>query len=359
GVNAPEETKDAMRGEVLGIRAYSYYYLINLFQQTYKGNESNKGVPLYTAPATEAVGRGTVQQVYDQIVADLTEAETLLDGAPRVSKDHIDVSTVRGFRARVALLMEDWATAAAKANEARQGYTLMSSLIYPLRGTFSSLSNPEAMWGAIIPAGEATILASFWSHMDVGTGGYARLGPQQKKITKELYDQIPDADVRKTLFQAPGTGVAPFVDYTQKKLQVLDPSSWEGDYIYMRAAEMYLIEAEGLAKSGNEAGARSVLEELVVTRNPGFSAASLSGQALLDEIYLQRRIELWGEGFSLIDIKRLNQGLNRPTGPGNHGAPNYDPGVFTTGPADPRFIMQIPLREMDNNPNLTAADQNP
>jgi hypothetical protein len=60
-----------------------------------------------------------------------------------------------------------------------------------------------------------------------------------------------------------------------------------------------------------------------------------------------------------MDIKRLNQGLNRPTGPGNHGAPNYDPGVYTTGPADPRFLMRIPQREIDYNSAMTANDQNP
>jgi hypothetical protein len=80
---------------------------------------------------------------------------------------------------------------------------------------------------------------------------------------------------------------------------------------------------------------------------------------LINEILLQRRIELWGEGFALLDIKRLNQGLNRPTGPGNHGGLNYNPGVFTTSAGDPRFLMRIPQRELDNNINMTPADQNP
>ncbi len=360
GLIASQSVKDAIEGEVKGIRAYCYYYLINLFQQTYKGHENSPGVPLYTEPATEGKPRGTVQQVYDQILSDLTDAESLLEGKPRVSKANIDVSTVRAFRARVALIMEDWATAATKANAARQGYGLMTPVEYATRGSFATLSNTEAIWGATIPSAEATILASFWSHMDVGVGGYARLGPQQKKITKELYDMIPAGDVRKTVFIAPGTGVAPFVDYTQNKLTVPNTASWEGDYIYVRSAEMYLIEAEALARQGGQdAAARSVLEQLVQTRYPAYSAGSLTGGALISEILLQRRIELWGEGFSLIDIKRLNQGLNRPTGPGNHGSPNFEAGVYTTGPADPRFLMRIPLRELDNNPTLTAADQNP
>jgi hypothetical protein len=59
-----------------------------------------------------------------------------------------------------------------------------------------------------------------------------------------------------------------------------------------------------------------------------------------------------------MDIKRNNQGLNRPTGAGNHGLPSFNPAVYTTSAADPRFLMRIPQRELDNNANMTPADQN-
>lgn len=350
---------DNIKGQMLGMRGISYYYLVNLFQQTYKGHETSPGVPIPITYNTPDEGRNTVQDVYDRITSDLDQAEVLLDGKPRVNKAAVDVSTVRGFRARVALIMEDWATAATKANQARQGYGLMSAAQYPQRGTFASVNNPEAIWGAIITEAEATVYASFFSHLDVSSEGYAFFG-QQKLITKDLYDRIPQGDVRKTVFIAPGTGSAPYVDYNQMKLTLANsPDSWEGDYIYMRSAEMYLIEAEALARQGQESSAKSVLEQMVTTRFPGYSAAGFSGTALVDEILLQRRIELWGEGFALWDIKRLNQGLNRPTGPGNHGTPYYEPNVYTTQPADRRFIMQLPNREMDVNPMLTPLDQNP
>src|SRR5690606_8693057 len=95
--------KANIKGQALAIRANSYYYLVNFFQQTYKGNENKPGVPLYTEPTSEGKGRGTVQEVYNQIIADLTEAETLLEGAPRLHKSHINQKTVQGIRARVAL----------------------------------------------------------------------------------------------------------------------------------------------------------------------------------------------------------------------------------------------------------------
>ena len=356
--DASEEQKDNIKGQAYGIRAYAYYYLVNYYQQTYKGNESKPGVPIYIQDTLVGKARGTVQQDYDLIVADLTQAETLLTGKTRAAKENVDISVVQGLRARVALVMEDWATAATYANKARQSYTLMDSTAYVAKTAFSSVDGSEVMWGSIIPEDQATIYASFFSHMDIRTGGYAALGGQ-KKITKELYDQIPEGDVRKTVFRTPGTGTTSNPDYNQLKFQVPVAGKWAADYIYMRASEMYLIEAEALARQGKDDDARTVLEELVKARYPDYSAADLSGSDLLDEILLQRRIELWGEGFSLLDIKRLDQGLNRPKGPGNHGAPSFDPGVYTTGPADARFLMRIPKRELDNNVNMTPADQNP
>ncbi|MGV3530681.1 MAG: RagB/SusD family nutrient uptake outer membrane protein [Flavisolibacter sp.] len=357
--DASPEQKESIKGQAYGIRAYAYFYLINYYQQSYKGNESKPGVPIYTQDTTGGKPRGTVQDVYNQIISDLTKAETLLTGKTRASKNDIDVSVVQGFRARTALMMEDWATAATYANKARQGYPLLTGAAYTARTAFSSISTPEWMWGSRIPASEATIYASFFSHMDISTGGYAALG-SQKKITKALYDQIPATDVRKQIFKTPGTGTTSDPDYNQHKFQVPDVTNrWDADYVYMRAAEMYLIEAEALARQGQTGPAITVLESLVKTRNPNYSAAGLSGNDLINEILLQRRIELWGEGWALLDIKRLDQGLNRPSGPGNHGAPNFDPGVYTTQPEDPRFLMRIPQRELDNNSSMTPADQNP
>ncbi|MEO6228865.1 MAG: RagB/SusD family nutrient uptake outer membrane protein [Ferruginibacter sp.] len=357
--DASDSQKDLIRGQCIALRAYGYFYLANYFQQTYKGNEDKPGVPVHTDIPLESGGRGKLQDVYTQIIADLTQAETLLTGKQRSSKSVIDVSVVRGFRARVALLMEDWPTAATYAKKAYTGYTLMIGSQYSSTAAFSSINNAEWMWGSQIPADQATIYASFFSHMDIRTGGYAALGGE-KKITKALYDQIDPADVRKTIWKTPGTGSSSDPDYNQKKFQVPDPNNkWAADYLYMRAAEFYLIEAEALARQSQDGPARTALETLIKTRFPAYSAASFSGAALIAEILLQRRIELWGEGMSLMDIKRLNQGLNRPTGAGNHGAPSYEPGVYTTSPADPRFLMRIPRRELDNNTKMTPADQNP
>ena len=346
--------KESIKGQALALRAYSYFYLINWFQQTYKGNETKPGVPLYTEPTSEGKARGTVQEVYTQIVSDLKEAEGLLAGKTRAHKSHINQQVTQGILARVALQMEDYATAKEYAVKARGTIAPMTAAQF--NGGFSTLSTPEWIWGLEVNVEQATIYASYFSHMDNTAGGYAGLG-SYKKITKALYDQIPATDIRKAAYKAPGlTGAMP--DYTILKFRKPGASSWNGDYLLLRAGEMFLIEAEASARTGDEGNALTALTNLVKARNPSYAFAG-SGSALLNEILLQRRIELQGEGFQLFDIKRLKTGLNRPSGAGNHGTPNFDPVVMTLPAESSKFLMRIPQSELNTNKAFTAADQNP
>ncbi|MNE72305.1 SusD family protein [compost metagenome] len=120
----------------------------------------------------------------------------------------------------------------------------------------------------------------------------------------------------------------------------------------MRASEMILIEAEAKAHLGM-ADAGDVLFALQSNRDPNAVKSGNTGQDLINEIALERRKELYGEiGINYLDIKRLQLPLTRS---GNH-----DPGVMYDIPAnDPAFILKIPQRELDANPNINDADQNP
>lgn len=358
--------KDNIKGQALAIRAYSYFNLINFFQHTYKGNEGKPGVPLYTEPTTEGKPRGTVQEVYTQIVADLEEAKTLLTGKTRQHISHLDLRTARAMRALVALQMEDYATAKTEAAAAKQGVALATASQYSGGTVFNTAGGPEYIWGVTIVTDQSTIYASFYSHLDISSGGYASLGTQ-KKITKALYDKIPATDVRKSVFTAPAQGTAANPALNQTKLRLKAAGNWAADYVFFRISEQYLIEAEASARTGDEANAIAVLEALGKARDAEYSATGLSGQALIDEILLQRRIELWGEGRSLLDIKRLKKGLNRPTGDGNHngsdlrGGVNFNvpPAALTKADQDPTFLFRIPLAELNTNNALTDADKNP
>ncbi len=297
-----------------------------------------------------------MQEVYTQITGDLDQAIKLLpDGGLRSDKSQLDGSVAKGVYARVALVMNDWAKAAAMAKEARTGYSLMTAAQY---GAGFKLTNDEWMWNSNISEEQCNGMSiiSFFSHMDVTAQGYAYIGAY-RSITKALYDKIPDDDVRKSVFADSATAAKnKWPIATQLKFRLESQTSWFANLVYMRAAEMYLIEAEAQAH-GAPGNAQATLEEMVKTRYPAYTAPS-GGQALLDEIYLQRRIELWGEGFGLTDIQRLKTGLNRPTGEGNH-EPAATSGVFTLAPNSPMLLFKIPQSEMDANKAMTAADQNP
>jgi hypothetical protein len=97
-----------------------------------------------------------------------------------------------------------------------------------------------------------------------------------------------------------------------RKFKVADPGQSIGDVPLMRAAEMYLIKAEAFARmGGHDVQAATALYQLVKTRDKGYSMSTKTGQNLLNEIWFQRQIELWGEGFRFYDLKRTNQHLNR------------------------------------------------
>jgi starch-binding outer membrane protein, SusD/RagB family len=182
-----------------------------------------------------------------------------------------------------------------------------------------------------------------------------------KAINSLLYNQISPTDVRAKMWvkapTAANTLVPPGgvrVPYHVQKFRLpANPStSTMGDIPYMRAAEMFLIEAEALARQGKDNEASKVLFDLVSKRDAAYVQSAKTGAALIEEIIFNRRIELWGEGFRFTDLKRLNQPLNR------NGA-NHNPAVavvFDIPAGDPQWEFLIPIREINAN---KAIVQNP
>ena len=124
----------------------------------------------------------------------------------------------------------------------------------------------------------------------------------------------------------------------------------DNDWPLMRVEEMILIQAEGLAKSGKEAEAKSVLENFVKTyRDPSYDVNG-RGLSLADEIWFQRRIELWGEGFFMFDAKRLGKPVVRFHGEGTSNEPTAF--AFNIDATDGWLNMRFPQDEMDNNTSI-------
>ena len=352
-------------GQAQAIRGLSYLHLIQLYQfataEDGTVNASAPGVPLmyteadgYTAEEIAAFkGRNTVGEVMAQIEKDLTAAvENLEAGYKRPNKNYINANVANGILARYYLLANKWQEAADAANKARQGYSMMPATAAGLYDGFVTVNNSEWMWGFAHTTETQTTYASFFSMISNIAPGYAGIGYAPRLIDARLYSQIPDTDARKKWFNGPEGAEqetdAASLPYANVKFGHV--SDWTENYMYMRAAEMVLIEAEAYAHMDNGAKAAEVLKVLMDARQPGWNKASVT----VDEIHLQRRIELWGEGFAYYDLKRLNKGIDR-TYEGNNYMPGYDIAV----PArDTRWIYQIPLAEIQENDLINEEDQN-
>ena len=383
---APSDINSLM-GQAYALRAYAYFNLIRFYQQTYVGNENAPGVPIYTEPTTnisEGQPRGTVADVYTRIDADMEQAIQLLnpaDAAPRTHPSHIDYYVANGIKANIALEKNDWATAESAANIAMSGGTTMLTMSELNKGfAFNDVNANTVLWGMQIISEQTDATVSFFGHMDASVvNNYAETA--RKCISTWLYDQMSDNDARKNnwwmgpLENDEEIGVN--LSYNQLKFQFSDPTTNLGDYIFMRHEEMMLIKAEAMCMQGNYGGARLVLTELMAERDPNYNISSLTDAntlttgdpngpttpaggsvTLLDEIILQRRIELWGEVGRIMDIKRLKTGFTRNFEGSNH--PDKLLSRNTLNPEYPDFVMAIPQSEFDGNPNMSEVnDQNP
>ena len=360
----PQDEKDMIKGQALTYRAWCHFNLVQLYGKRYVAGTVNSqlGVPIMLTNNTDGQPRNTVEEVYTQVIEDLDEAITLLEGYARPNKSHLNVAVAKGIKARVALTKQDWTTAAALAAEARTGISLMTTSEYT--AGFNSYANREWMWGSTVITDQTTYFYSFFAYMSRNFSS-TNIRGNPKAINSVLYNNpiFTATDVRKANFDPTGLHTALALPssftkkpYTSQKFIAAGQADSRGDVVYMRAAEMYLIEAEAYARmGGHDTEAQTALNALrqareTVTAN--YVASTNTGQALIDEIMLNRRLELWGEGFRFTDLKRLNLPVDR-TG-ANH---QTSLSVITNIPAgDVRWEWLIPKQEMDANDNMV---QNP
>lgn len=152
----------------------------------------------------------------------------------------------------------------------------------------------------------------------------------------------------------------PFVAYTNVKFGMREGIGTDKnayDWPLMRVEEMILIQAEGLAMSGQTTQALQVLNDFVKTyRDPSYNFTNTSAEAIQNEIWKQRRIELWGEGFSMADIMRLRKPVVRIHGSNKANWP--DAFAFNIAPDDPYLLLRFPRDETNSNRGVTPADNN-
>ena len=395
----PEDTEDAslinMKAQAKTLRAYSYLSLAPYFQGSYETSKDKPCVPVLSDSVDVTNNpRATVEQVYNVIVDDLTWAIDHLDET-RSSKAYVNANVAYGLRARAYLAMGKGAEAAADAEKAMQGYE-PASIAEVSVPTFCDMEEHNWIWAIDITDDQANYYgyatAPSWLSSLCGDGYGAACGTTAM-INKLLWDKIPATDVRKgwwidenlhspnwadlTWGTAKGDEIANLVlddgskvelpPYTNIKFGMksgVGSTLNNNDWPLMRVEEMILIQAEGYAISGNEAKAKEILTNFVKTyRDPNYTIPS--GRTLRDEIWFQRRVELWGEGFAVSDARRLNKPIVRFHGP---NTTNYaDAFQFNIAADDGWLNMRFPQSEKDNNQaivdneegSLPVAGQNP
>lgn len=360
----PNAELDKYRGMAYALRAYTYFSLVQHYQFTYLKDKNAKSVPVYTEPTqpnTEPRAKSTVEQVYTLILSDLTDAQTLLKGKSRTQKFEPNSGVVSGLFARVYLVMGNYAKASQHAAEARADYPLMPVADYS-KG-FNDVNNVEWIWGHPQTPEQSNASYSF-NYIDVVTPSSYYYSFMSDPYFKELFTDPNDA--RLGLFEWIRDGYLAY-----KKFLFRGDNT--GDIVLMRSAEMYLIEAEALAREDNANLTEAVvpLNNLRAARGASaFDVAGKTREQVINEILLERRRELWGEGFSLTDILRTQQAVVRksyqaepilcrqiPSGEMTEYVPqghyiNQFPDKTAFVPNSTFYLYAVSDKEEDANPNL-------
>ena len=361
-----DATGQNVLGQAYAIKAFSHYCLYEPFcQGNYSENKDKPGVPVYTKGTnknTKGVGRGTIEGLFGQIDGDFQKSIEYFKSAGQEQShpSHIDLYSAYGLWARAALGQQDYETAGICAEEALKKPGLQRVASISELGQFNNRNVDDVMWAFEITADQAALYGSFISHM-AKDGTYGKSAPQC--VDYWLYENgMTDTDERRGGAEKTNTKSGYF--YWQTKFGYQNASTGVADIINLRAEEMLLTLAECKCRKGEYSEARDLLKELYAKRytsDRDISAlvdsydVSLDTHAapttLLDEILLQRRIELWCEGMGRTpDLRRLNLGYSRS---------ELQPVAVTKEPNDPDFILAIPQKEFDSNDALDlATDQN-
>jgi starch-binding outer membrane protein, SusD/RagB family len=364
GILAAE--KPALIAEARALRGWFYFELAREFQLAYGKDPSAPGLPIYTTPATDTTQgnpRGTLQQTFDQIESDLSFAVQNL-GTGQLLKDQVNLNVAWGMAARVYLEEGKWADAETAAVNALQGGALDAA---GYASNYDGLTSSEVIWGfpqTTEDGGQSLYYGTPSSFFELTGNGYDCFW-----MSAELVSHFTPTDVRNTFYVYDPDPTQPDYVATNKFGTTAGSSTavtlltgatvaqktidFNESLNMIRCGEMYLIEAEAKARQG-EADADNVLFTLQSNRDPSAVQSNNTGPALIDEILLERRKELYGElGIDWLDAKRLQLPINR-TG-SNHPLPNN----YIIPANDPRFNLMIPQTEIQANKSMTSNDQNP
>ena len=369
-----ESVRSHIKGQALAMRAYSYFQLIQYYQQTYAIAQNKPGVPLRLhVDDPSSLPRATVKEVYDQITADLVAAKSLLNGYKRpagMGKHYIDATVTAGMLARVYLVTGNWEGAQKEAEEVLLSYgSLMSKAEWA--AFYQCSRHAEVAW-AVYQTSEQnfgnTGQYNMWYSYPLGEGSSDRYYNYQNFFVNDKYVELIDPEDDRYLFWQRSDDATFAQNWVNTKMY--DPGDGNGnsrgDYCLMRGSEMLLIKAECEANRNNTSAALATLNTLQSARNVATPTQTANKEELLEAIYVERRKELLGEGVAgLLDLLRLQKPMIRRGDHFTFGMANLNTFTYKGETVhgfesnDYRMIFQIPDREIELNEAISAADQNP
>ena len=390
------ETADATQLGYLGVgyafRAHSYLDMAQMFEflendgtdavNASGNNVLNLTVPIVKEDVTEESARNnpraTRQEMFDFILSDLDNAEQYIVNLDRTVKTLPDLSVVYGLKARLYMWVADYPKAqeyARKAIDVSGATPMTRDQWLSTTNGFNDISVSSWLWGSQMQSEDDVVKSGIlnwtsWSSNEA-VFGYAAAGPVNM-INVALYNKIADTDFRKLAWKAPagsalegqntycGSMGASLPDYASLKFR---PAQGNGDvsttgaasaYPLMRVEEMYLIEAEAVAHQNATQG-RDLLNSFMQTyRDANYRCTASSADAVVDEVVLQKRIELWGEGLTFFDVKRLNMSVTR----GYSGTNFSEERRFNTN-GRPAWMNICIVQTEENNNSALIGYENP
>lgn len=349
-------TERSYLGFAYTYRAMFYLDLVRLYE--FKENTITRadellglGVPIVLPETTEAQAknnpRATVDNVYDTVIfPDLEKAEKLLENYAASDKYTISLALVYGLKARAYLergtAKNDARAYQSAAEYARKAITASGRTPLtqeewedPTNGFNNAESNNAWIWGLALPSESVANLFCFTAHMSCENDWSAYNAG--RAINRNLYNSIDIRDFRRHSWLDPdrrsyaykscrpdskeyfAEKLADYVNIKFRPAQGAYKESKVGgaaDHCCMRVEEMYFIEAEATAQAGDIPGGIRLLNEFMNSYRMMNGAvydcsAKSTLKSFVNELMLQKRIEFWGEGIVMFDMKRLDMSSKR------------------------------------------------
>ena len=330
-VTSSAAKKNSVEGQALFLRGSIYFELVKLYAKSVGDGDyaANPGVPLVLTPTGNVTdadykARATVKAVYDQVIADLVKAESLL---PSSNGIYATKWSAAAQLSRVHLALKNYTEAGAAANRVitGSGKTLATEIG---KNWFTFINNGGTTPGEYLFSMKVTAqdggnsLNTYFGRTISTYPGSA--GRSDCKIRTAHFAQYETGDKRKDYFVLSGGNY-----YTLKHLDRF------GDVPVVRLSEMYLTRAEANQRSTTAVGATPLSDVNAIRTRAGLPALTA---VTLADILKERKLELAFEGQFLPDAKRTQTAV---------GALAWN---------SPKLILPIPQREMDVNKQLVQNE---